>query len=302
MFTPTDIKRQQTLPTGFLWVDYLLEGKGLNRGCLYELIGPPAVGKSSFALQLAGQIQRYGGVVVYVDADGSFSPSYARRLGVQTDELFVLHPDHINQLVEMLHSLHKTLVPDLIILDSLPALSGQLESEQTAHPDGTLRYYDDLDRLLRYLTGLAELHDSVVVAVNQYRQVQDEEGEWTEVPACRRLHQSADIFLRFAFKPNSFAADEGGIEISIHEGYTDTIPKRMRAILDPTFGISPYAEAFLLGVYLRLIQFRENGFCYHAICMGETFEAALAYLRRAPQHFYALRQEIWEGLPKKIRQ
>ena len=82
MFTPTDIKRQQTLPTGFLWVDYLLEGKVLNRGCLYELIGPPAVGKSSFALQLAGQIQRYGGVVVYVDADGSFSPSYARRLGV----------------------------------------------------------------------------------------------------------------------------------------------------------------------------------------------------------------------------
>lgn len=301
MFVQPDIKHQQVLPTGFLWVDYLLDGAGLQRGYLYELIGPPAVGKSSLAMQLAGQIQRYGGVVVYVDADGSFSPAYARQLGAQTDELIVLHPEHINQLLEMLHSLHQTIVPDLIILDSLPALSGQLESEQTAHPDSTLRYYDDLDRLLRYLTGLMETHNSVIIACNQYRQVQDEEGEWVEMPACRHLHQTADVIFRLAFKPNTFAPDEGGLEISILQGYTDEFPKRLRAILDPKCGISPYAEAFLLGVYLRLINSKENGFVYHEICLGKTLQEALAYLRQKPQHFYALRQEIWERLPQKLR-
>ena len=301
MFRPTDIKRQHSLPTGFLWVDYLLDGQGLQRGCLYELIGPPAVGKSSLALQLAGQTQRYGGVVVYVDADGSLSPSYARQLGVQTDELLVLHPAHINQLVEMLHSLHKTLRPDLIIIDSLPALSGQLEREQPTHPDSALRYYDDLDRLMRYLTGLMELHDSVVIAVNQYRQVQDEEGQWTERPACRSIHQSADVLLRLAFKPNAFAPSGEGLEISIFKGYTDPSPQRVRAILHPKFGISPYAEAFLLGVYLRLVRFNGNGIFYHEVCLGATFEEAQAHLLRAPQHFYAHRQEIWQCLIQKIQ-
>ena len=301
MFRPTDIKRQHWLPTGFLWVDFLLDGQGLQRGCLYELIGPPAVGKSSMVLQLAGQIQRYGGVVVYVDADGSLSPSYARQLGVQTDELLVLHPAHINQLVEMLHSLHKTLKPDLIIIDSLPALSGQLECEQPTHPDSTLRYYGDLDRLMRYLTGLMELHDSVVIAVNQYRQVQDEDDQWTEQPACRSLHQTADVLLRLAFRPNSFAPDGEGLEISIFRGYADSSPQHVCAILHPKFGISPYAEAILLGVYLRLVHFKGNAFFYHENRLGETIEEAQMYLSQAPQHFYALRQEIWQGLPQKIQ-
>lgn len=301
MFLPTDIKRLHSLPTGFLWVDYLLDGQGLQRGCLYELIGPPAVGKSSLAMQLAGQIQRYGGVVVYVDADGSFSSTYARQLGVQTNELLVLHPAHINQLLQMLHSLHKTLRPDLIIIDSLPALSGQLESEQPTHPEGTLRYYDDLDCLMRYLNGLMELHDSVVVAVNQYRQMQDENGEWTERPACLHIHQTADILLRLAFKPNSFAPNEGGLEISIFKGYADDAPQRLRAILHPKLGISPYAEAFMLGVYLRLIQFKDNAFFYREYCLGETFEEAQTHLLQAPQHFYTLRKDIWQGLPQKIQ-
>lgn len=301
MFLPTDIKRQHSLPTGFLWVDYLLDRQGLQRGCLYEIIGPPAVGKSSLAMQLAGQIQRYGGVVVYVDADGSLSPSYARQLGVQTNELLVLHPAHINQLLQMLHSLHKTLTPDLIVIDSLPALSGQLESEQPTHPDGTLRYYDDLDRLMRYLNGLMELHDSVVVAINQYRKVQNEEGEWTDCPACLHVHQTADVLLRLAFKPNSFALSEGGLEISIFKGYDDASPQRLRAILHPQFGINPYAEAFMLGVYLRLIHFKVNAFFYREICLGDTFEEAQQHLLHAPQHFYTLRNEIWQGLSQKIQ-
>src|SRR5438552_16310797 len=119
----------QGISTGALSLDIALGGKGLPRGRIIEIYGPEASGKTTVALHAIASAQRAGGVAAFIDAEHALDPTYARKLGVKTDELLVSQPDYGEQALEIADMLVRSGAVELIVIDSVAALVPKAEIE-----------------------------------------------------------------------------------------------------------------------------------------------------------------------------
>src|ERR671937_218497 len=162
-------KDVQVVSTGSLGLDLALGVGGLPRGRIVEIYGPESSGKTTLTLQVVAEVQKLGGTAAFVDAEHALDPSYAEKLGVDVNELLVSQPDTGEQALEITEMLVRSGAVDVVIVDSVAALTpkAELEGEMgDAHVGLQARL---MSQALRKLTGTIAKSHTLVIFINQIR-------------------------------------------------------------------------------------------------------------------------------------
>lgn len=158
-----------SIPTGSIGLDDALGIGGYPRGRVIEIYGPESSGKTTLSLHAIAEAQKGGGVCSFIDAEHALDPEYAKKLGVKLDELLISQPDNGEQALEIVESLVRSGKIDMIVIDSVAALTprDEIEGEMGAHHVGKQARL--MSQALRKLTGIVAKSKTVVVFINQIR-------------------------------------------------------------------------------------------------------------------------------------
>ncbi len=158
-----------SISTGSVGLDYALGVGGLPRGRIIEIYGPESSGKTTLTLHVIAEAQKKGGVCAFIDAEHALDPDYARKLGVQIDELLVSQPDTGEQALEIAESLVRSQKIDVVVIDSVAALTpkDEIEGDMGAHHVGKQARL--MSQALRKLTAIVNRSKTIVIFINQIR-------------------------------------------------------------------------------------------------------------------------------------
>jgi len=160
----------EALPTGALSLDYALGIGGLPKGRIIEIYGPESSGKTTVALHVIAEAQRRGGEVAFVDAEHALDPSYAKKLGVNVEELIVSQPDTGEQALEIAEMLVRSNAIDVIVIDSVAALVPKSEIEGEMGDSHVGLHARLMSQALRKLAGVISRTNTIAIFINQLRE------------------------------------------------------------------------------------------------------------------------------------
>lgn len=158
----------ETIPTGSVSLDLALGG-GIPKGRIVEIYGPESSGKTTVCLHAVAEIQKAGGTAAYIDAEHALDPAYAKRLGVNTDDLLISQPDSGEQALEILETLVRSNAVDIVVVDSVAALVPQAEIEGDMGDAQMGLQARLMSQAMRKLTGVINRSKTTVIFVNQLR-------------------------------------------------------------------------------------------------------------------------------------
>ncbi len=159
----------ESIPTGSLGLDIALGIGGLPRGRVVEIYGPESSGKTTLALQAAAEAQKLGGAVAFIDAEHALDPLYARKLGVNIDDLLVSQPDSGEQALEITDMLVRSGAVDVVVIDSVAALTPRAEIEGEMGDSHMGLHARLMSQALRKLTANIKRSNTLVIFINQIR-------------------------------------------------------------------------------------------------------------------------------------
>jgi recombination protein RecA len=165
-----NVQPVSVISSGSLAIDWALGVGGFPRGRVMEIYGPESSGKTTLTLQLIAQGQKLGGYAAFIDAEHALDPGYARRLGVDIDNLLVSQPDSGEQALEIANALVGTAAVDLIVIDSVAALVPRAELEGEMGDSHVGLQARLMSQALRKLTGAAARNNTCLVFINQLRE------------------------------------------------------------------------------------------------------------------------------------
>ena len=157
------------IPTGSVSLDIALGVGGMPRGRIVEVYGPESSGKTTLALHIVAEAQKAGGVAAYVDAEHALDPEYARRIGVKVDDLLISQPDAGEQALDIVESLVRSGSIDVIVVDSVAALTPQAEIEGEMGDFQVGAQARLMSKALRKLTAIAANSETCIIFINQIR-------------------------------------------------------------------------------------------------------------------------------------
>ena len=163
---PPEVK---VIPTGSLGLDIALGVGGLPRGRIIEIYGPESSGKTTLALHVVREAQKPGGICAFIDAEHALDVGYARKLGVRTDDLLVSQPDSGEQALEIAEMLVRSGAVDVIVVDSVAALTPRAEIEGEMGDSHVGLQARLMSQALRKLTGTISKSNTLVIFINQIR-------------------------------------------------------------------------------------------------------------------------------------
>jgi recombination protein RecA len=158
----------ETIPTGSLSLDIALGG-GLPKGRIIEVYGPESSGKTTLTLHAIAEVQKLGGTAAFIDAEHALDPSYARRIGVDIDNLLISQPDSGEQALEIAETLVRSNAVDIIVIDSVAALVPKAEIEGDMGDSLPGLQARLMSQALRKLTGVVSRSKTTIIFVNQIR-------------------------------------------------------------------------------------------------------------------------------------
>ena len=158
------------IPTGSFSLDIALGVGGLPKGRIIEIYGPESSGKTTLALNVVAQAQKKGGKAAFIDAEHAMDPEYAEKLGVKTKELLISQPDNGEEALNILESLVRSGIIDVVVVDSVAALTpkAEIEGEMGAHHVGLQARM--MSQALRKLTALSAKSGTMIIFINQLRE------------------------------------------------------------------------------------------------------------------------------------
>ncbi len=159
----------ETIPTGSLSLDLALGVGGIPKGRIIEVYGPESSGKTTLASHMIAEVQRRKGQAAFIDAEHAFDPEYARKLGVNVDELLISQPDAGEQALDIAETLVKSGGIDIIVIDSVAALTPRAEIEGDMGDSHMGLHARLMSQALRKLTGVISRSNTTVVFINQIR-------------------------------------------------------------------------------------------------------------------------------------
>ncbi|HXT21937.1 MAG TPA: recombinase RecA, partial [Thermoanaerobaculia bacterium] len=160
----------EIIPSGSLAVDYAIGVGGFPRGRVVEIFGPESSGKTTLALSTVGQAQKRGGVAAYIDAEHALDAEYAKRLGVDIDDLLVSQPDNGEQALEIAEMLVRSNAVDIVVVDSVAALVPRAELEGEMGDSHVGLQARLMSQALRKLTAIVAKSRTTLVFINQIRE------------------------------------------------------------------------------------------------------------------------------------
>jgi recombination protein RecA len=276
-----------TISTGSLGLDIALGVGGLPRGRIVEIYGPESSGKTTLALHAVAEAQRGGGTVAFVDAEHALDPVYAKKLGVDVDELIVSQPDTGEQALEIADTLVRSNAVDVLVVDSVAALVPRAEIEGEMgdnHPGLQARL---MSQALRKLTGSISKSNCLVIFINQVRMkigVMYGNPETTTGGNALKFYASVRLDIRRTGQIKD--RDEIiGNTTRVKVVKNKVAPPFKQVEFDIMYGegISKMGEIIDLGVKAGLIEKSGAWFSYDSVRIGQGRENAKAYLKENPE-------------------
>ncbi|HEY4998171.1 MAG TPA: recombinase RecA, partial [Usitatibacter sp.] len=294
--------------TGSLGLDIALGVGGVPRGRVIEIYGPESSGKTTLALHVVGEAQKLGGICAFVDAEHALDIGYARKLGVRTDDLLVSQPDCGEQALEITEMLVRSGAVDVIVVDSVAALTprAELEGEMgDAHVGLQARL---MSQALRKLTGTISKSNTLVIFINQIRMkigVMFGNPETTTGGNALKFYASVRIDIR---RIGSIKRGEEviGNETRVKVVKNKVAPPFKTADFDILYneGISREGEIIEMGVNHRIVEKSGAWYAYKGEKIGQGKDNTREFLRENPAMANEIEQKIREavgiagGMPK----
>ncbi|MEK7539764.1 MAG: recombinase RecA, partial [Patescibacteria group bacterium] len=159
----------EVVPTGCLSLDLALGVGGVPRGRIIEIYGPEASGKTTLSQHIVASVQRQGGVAAFIDAEHALDPEYAKRIGVNVNELYISQPDTGEQALDILETLVRSSAVDVVVVDSVAALTPRAEIEGDMGDSHMGLQARLMSQALRKLAGITSKSKTTVIFINQIR-------------------------------------------------------------------------------------------------------------------------------------
>jgi len=271
------------ISTGSIGLDFALGVGGLPRGRIIEIFGPESSGKTTLTLHVIAEAQKKGGICAFIDAEHAMDPEYAQRLGVKIDELLISQPDTGEQALEIVESLVRSGKLDVIVIDSVAALTpkDEIEGDMGAHHVGKQARL--MSQALRKLTAIVARSKTIVIFINQIRMqigVMFGNPETTPGGKALKFYTSVRIDIRRIAQIKKGDEVMGGrIRVKVVKNKVAPPFKQSEFDLMYNEGISREGEIIALGESMKLIQKSGNSYAYGEIKLGRGYDATRQYLR-----------------------
>ncbi len=286
------------IPTGAFALDAALGVGGVPRGRIIEIFGPESSGKTTLALHIIREAQRKGGLAAFVDAEHALDPEYARRLGVKIDNLLISQPDTGEQALEIVESLVRSNSVDVIVIDSVAALTprAEIEGEMGAQQIGLQARL--MSHALRKLTAIASKSKTVIIFINQIRmQIGIMWGNPETTPGGKALKFYSSVRIDIRRTAQIKKGEEIiGNRVKAKVVKNKVAPPFKTAEFDIFYNEGISYEAGVINAALKFDLVKKSGasFTYGATKLGQGFDAARNFLKE--------NSKVLDELSKKVRE
>ena len=293
---PADVP---AISTGSLTLDMALGIGGLPRGRVIEIYGPESSGKTTLCLHAIAEAQKAGGAAAFIDAEHALDISYAKKLGVQTDDLLVAQPDTGEQALEIAETLVRSGALDIIVVDSVAALVPRAEIEGEMGDSHMGLQARLMSQALRKLTGAISKSHASLIFINQIRMkigVMFGSPETTTGGNALKFYSSVRLDIR-RIESIKEGQDVMGSRVRVKVVKNKMAPPFKQAEFDVMFaqGISKVGELVDLGVDRRIIDKAGAWYSYKEERLGQGREAVKTFLKSNPDIAETIEAQIREG-------
>jgi len=274
------------IPTGCLPLDIALGIGGLPKGRIVEIFGPESSGKTTLALHAVANAQKAGGVAAYIDAEHALDVTYARKLGVRTEDLLISQPDYGEQALEIADMLVKSNAIDILVVDSVAALVPKAELEGEMGDSHMGLHARLMSQALRKLTGSISKSRCCVIFINQIR---NKIGVMFGSPETTTGGNALKFYATIRLDIRRIGSIKEGEEVVGNETKVTVVKNKMappfkKVQFDITYGegVSREGSIIDMGADLRIIEKSGSWFSYSGERLGQGRENVKKYLRENP--------------------
>jgi recombination protein RecA len=282
-FSERPVSDVKAIPTGSISLDAAIGVGGIPRGRIIELFGPESSGKTTLAQHIVAETQKMGGNAAFIDAEHALDPEYAKKIGVDLDNLLISQPDSGEQALDIAETLVRSGAVDVVVIDSVAALVPRAEIEGEmgdAHVGLQARL---MSQALRKLTAVANRSQTTVIFINQLREkIGVMFGNPETTPGGRALKFYASLRLDIRkMETLKQGQDMVGNRVKVKVVKNKVAPPFGTATFDIMFGegISKEGDLIELGVAHELVEKSGAWFSYQGERIGQGREAAKAFLK-----------------------
>jgi len=294
----------ETIPTGALSLDIALGVGGIPRGRVVEIYGPESSGKTTVALHMIAEAQKMGGYAAFIDAEHALDPDYARRLGVDVDNLLISQPDNGEQALQICDALVRSGAIDIIVIDSVAALVPRAEIEGEMGDSHVGLQARLMSQALRKLTGIIAKSKCATIFINQAR---EKGGMMFGYPETTIGGRALKFYSTIRLEVRKVDTIKNGNEIigsrtRIKVVKNKVAPPFKQAEFDIMYGegISTTGCLVDLGVDLDVLQKSGAWFSYGDVRIGQGREKAKEFLRDNPEIAAEVEAKIRELTVNKL--
>ena len=290
------VRDVEAISTGSLGLDIALGIGGLPKGRIVEVFGPESSGKTTIALSVIAQAQKMGGVAAFVDAEHALDVGYARKLGVNTEELLISQPDTGEQALEITETLVRSGAIDVLVIDSVAALVPRAEIEGDMGDSHMGLQARLMSQALRKLTAAISRSNTLVIFINQIRMkigVMFGNPETTTGGNALKFYSSVRLDVR------RVGAIKNGEDVTGNRTAVKVVKNKMappftKVEFDLMYneGISAEGDILDLGVAANMIEKSGAWFSYHGERMGQGRDQAKEFLKQNPKACEDLRNKL----------
>mgnify|MGYP001140708569 CR=1 FL=1 len=295
-----NIEQVEVIPTGSIGLNYALGVGGFPRGRIIEIFGPESSGKTTLAIHAIAEAQKAGGIAAMIDAEHAFDRFYAQKLGVDVNNLLISQPDNGEQALEIAEQLIRSSAIDIIVIDSVAALTPKNEIEGEMGDRNVGLQARLMSQAMRKLTGAIARTNTTCIFINQLREkigVMFGPAETTTGGNALKFYASVRIDIR-SRNPIKDGDDVLGKRAYIKVVKNKVAPPFKRAEFDIMFGegISKAGEILDLGVEYDVIKKSGSWFSYADSKIGQGRDAAKRYIQENPDVAAELEKKIMDAM------
>jgi recombination protein RecA len=294
------VEKVEVIPTGSVTLDLALGVNGYPKGRVVEIYGPESSGKTTLAIHAIAEAQKQGGIAAFIDAEHAFDQFYAKKLGVDIDNLLISQPDNGEQALEIADNLIRSCAIDLIIIDSVAALTPKAEIEGEMGDSQMGLQARLMSKALRKLTASINKAGCCCIFINQLRDkigVMFGNPETTTGGNALKFYSSIRIDIRKATQIKD-GEDVMGNRVKVKVVKNKVAPPFRKAEFDIMYGegISKIGEIIDLGVELNILKKSGSWFSYGETRLGQGRDAIKTILSDNPELAEELENKIKDAL------
>lgn len=290
------------VPTGCLSLDIALGVGGVPRGRVIEIYGPESSGKTTLSQHVIAEVQKLGGIAAFVDAEHAFDPDYAKKIGININELLISQPDTGEQALDIVETLVRSNAVDIIVVDSVAALVPRAEIEGDMGDSHMGLQARLMSQALRKLTGIISKSKTVLIFINQTRMkigIVFGNPETTTGGMALKFYSSIRIEIRRAAQIKQGDKVIGNrVKIKVVKNKVAAPFRTTEFDIMYNEGISLSGDTLDTAVLYKVVDKRGNSYMYHEEKLGVGRETAKRFIKDNPKLLKQMRAEVMEAVEK----